>query len=71
MDDSSHKFDEQDFLVLPIVEEIAGVVHCKLQVAILTPHDRVQQRTAECMVDVPLLQDGDAGDTGETVRMGA
>ena len=99
---SSHKFDEQDSLVLPIVEEIAGVVHCKPQVG-LTPHDRVQQRTVEqhtdipvprvfkecievvrlvpqermqrrtagCMVDVPFLQDGDAGDTGETVRMGA
>ena len=37
-----HKFDEQDFLVLPIVEEIAGVVQCKPQVASLTPHDRVQ-----------------------------
>ena len=88
--------------MLPIVEEIAGVVHCKPQVG-LTPHDRVQQRTVEqhtdipvprvfkecievvrlvpqermqrrtagCMVDVPFLQDGDAGDTGETVRMGA
>ena len=70
VDDSSHMFDEQDFLVLPIVEEIAGVVHGKPQVG-LTPHDRVRQRTAECMVDVPFLQDGDAGDTGETVRMGA
>ena len=45
VDDSSHMFDEQDFLVLLIVEEIAGVVHCKPQVG-LTPHDRVKSCSA-------------------------